>query len=174
MRSDERPRPGRSREPRLRGRPRLSIDVGGPKRSLAASAGWCLVLASHRASWTSHPLIRSEVIRGSPARARSAPQHRAEAADASRRSVPAGRHPRLRRRLGSRSGPGAGPGARLPSEAAGRPEPDRGAVRKGSKRPVGAGRTRSSPRWSSLCGRGCRRASPFWVGVLGRPLRGGA
>ena len=72
MRSDQRPRPGRSREPRLRGRPRLSIDVRGPKRSLAASAGWCLVLASHRASWTSHPLIRSEVIRGSPARAQRA------------------------------------------------------------------------------------------------------
>ena len=69
MRSDQRQRPGRSRAPRLRGRPRLSRDVRGPNRSLAASAGWSLVLASHRASWTSHPLIRSEVIRGSPARA---------------------------------------------------------------------------------------------------------
>ncbi len=69
MRSDQRPRPGRSREPRQRDRPRLSRDVRGANRSLAATAGWSQVPASYRTSWTSHPLIRSEVIRGSPSRA---------------------------------------------------------------------------------------------------------
>ena len=68
MRLDQRPRLGRPRELWQRGRPRLSGGVRGPNRSLTASAGWSLVLASHRTSWTSHPLIRSEVIRGSPGR----------------------------------------------------------------------------------------------------------
>jgi hypothetical protein len=159
VRSDPRPRPGRSREPRLRGRPRLSRDVRGPNRSLVASAGWSLVLASYRTSWTSHPLIRSEFIRGSPARAarrNTAPRPRTHHDDpcppvattpgfgdvwARERDVePAAaracraKQPAVRGQIGER------------------PRRARGG-------PLGAGRTRSSPRWSSLRGRGCRRGS---------------
>ena len=165
MRSNQRPRPGRSREPRQRGRPRLSRDVRGTEPLANGEPGRPARFgpsdAPHLVDITQRP---GEGYVPRITRAPSVAQNCVEATEASRRSVPAGRDPRVRRRLGSRTGRGARPGAG--GRGAAGEDPPSGAR-------SGGGQNGTEAAWGGRRTRSSRRGESVPIGVAEKGLRGG-